>query len=112
MLTTSPSLTSHLSPSYNEPFIQLALLTVKEGQGDLAQPLLSKVRQCAESDQEPGCLTFRTSRGSKEEGKGDEFVVYEEYASREALTVHRGLEFSTKNHIVYLAPFHTSRFLK
>ncbi|SCV70183.1 BQ2448_1577 [Microbotryum intermedium] len=68
------------------------LTTVNEGQGDIAQPLLAKVRECAESDKEPGCLTFRTSRGSKEEGKGDEFMVYEEYASREALRTHRGLE--------------------
>ncbi|KAL5535003.1 hypothetical protein ACEPAF_3094 [Sanghuangporus sanghuang] len=62
--------------------ILLAEITVKPGKGDEMQHLMANSYNHSNSDDEPGCLTFRCAR------YGDTFVVFEEYADKAALAKH------------------------
>ena len=44
------------------------------GKGDEVQSHLAELRKASESDAEPGCLAYRTSRA------GETFFIFEEYA--------------------------------
>ncbi|KAL5495487.1 hypothetical protein ACEPAI_950 [Sanghuangporus weigelae] len=62
--------------------ILVAHLSAKPGKGDDLQRYLKAIHKFSNSDGEPGCLTFRTSR------YGDKFVVFEEYADKAAIAKH------------------------
>ncbi|KAF8596182.1 hypothetical protein BDV93DRAFT_548484 [Ceratobasidium sp. AG-I] len=57
-------------------------IQIKEGQGDAFEKEFRKVRECANSDKEPGCIEFRTSR------HGDRFLAFEQYENTDALKAH------------------------
>ncbi|EJD04186.1 uncharacterized protein FOMMEDRAFT_146208 [Fomitiporia mediterranea MF3/22] len=62
--------------------ILVAHLHSQPGKGDDLQRYLTAIHKFANSDREPGCLTFRTARS------GDTFVVFEEYTDKNAVSKH------------------------
>jgi len=66
--------------------ILVAHITAAPGKGDEVQALVSKLRDSAVSDAEPGVLVYRVSRYN------DEFVHFEEYESAKALETHQTLQ--------------------
>ncbi|KAG8740915.1 hypothetical protein FRC10_003574 [Ceratobasidium sp. 414] len=67
---------------FKGPFICHADIQIQEGKGDIFEAEFRKVRECANSDKEPGCIEFRTSRN------GDRFLAFEQYENLEALKTH------------------------
>jgi hypothetical protein len=49
-----------------------AQIEIKEGHADAFEQEFRKVRECANSDKEPGCIEFRVSR------HGNKFFVFEQ----------------------------------
>ncbi|KAL5534770.1 hypothetical protein ACEPAG_1234 [Sanghuangporus baumii] len=62
--------------------ILLAEITVKPGKMDVMQRLMANSHKHSNSDDEPGCLTYRSAR------YGDKAVFFEEYADEAALAKH------------------------
>ncbi|KAG9097333.1 hypothetical protein FRC07_010802 [Ceratobasidium sp. 392] len=67
---------------FKGPFICHADIQIQEGKGDIFETEFRKVRECANSDKEPGCIEFRTSRS------GDRFLAFEQYENLEAFKAH------------------------
>ena len=63
----------------------IAKVTAKEGRAEEMRELLKAVAK--ESAEEPGCLTYRPTRGTGDQSHV--FTIVEEYKSREDLTLHR-----------------------
>ncbi|KLO20587.1 hypothetical protein SCHPADRAFT_897856 [Schizopora paradoxa] len=70
---------------FSGEIILSATIKGKPGKGDEIAPLLSAIRAQSTSDDEPGCLTYRTCRF------GDVFMVFEKYKDTEAVKVHNAL---------------------
>ncbi|CEL54308.1 hypothetical protein RSOLAG1IB_06956 [Rhizoctonia solani AG-1 IB] len=64
------------------PFIVTADIKIKEGHADAFEQEFRKVRECANSDKEPGCIEFRVSR------HGNKFFVFEQYEDVASLRAH------------------------
>ncbi|KAL5495805.1 hypothetical protein ACEPAI_1269 [Sanghuangporus weigelae] len=62
--------------------ILLAEITVKSGKMEEMQRFMANSLKHSNSDDEPGCLTFRCAR------YGDKVVFFEEYADKAALAKH------------------------
>ncbi|CEL56148.1 hypothetical protein RSOLAG1IB_07601 [Rhizoctonia solani AG-1 IB] len=60
-----------------------ALFTVEEGHADEVAKALKSVQEYAQSDKEPGCLTYRVNRS------GNHFFMFEEYTNAAAIKEHR-----------------------
>ncbi|KAL5518750.1 hypothetical protein ACEPAH_433 [Sanghuangporus vaninii] len=67
---------------FSNKVVLVAHMRAKPGKGDDLQRYLTAIHKFSNSDREPGCLTFRTS---KFDGK---FVVFEEYANKAAVEKH------------------------
>ncbi|CAE7066642.1 unnamed protein product [Rhizoctonia solani] len=67
---------------FKGPFIVTADIEIKEGHADTFDREFRKVRECANSDKEPGCIEFRTSR------HGNKFFAFEQYEDAAALKAH------------------------
>ncbi|KAK7037260.1 hypothetical protein VNI00_011251 [Paramarasmius palmivorus] len=74
----------------NKKFIFIAYLTAADGKADEMQTLLADIRKFSNSNDEPGCLTYRTTRGVGEES--NKFIVIEEYADEKAFNFHMSCE--------------------
>ncbi|KAG8690097.1 hypothetical protein FRC11_013847 [Ceratobasidium sp. 423] len=74
-MATSPA-------GFKGPFIVTADIEIKEGHADTFDREFRKVRESANSDKEPGCIEFRTSR------HGNKFFAFEQYEDAAALKVH------------------------
>jgi hypothetical protein len=63
----------HSTPILPQPpnFV-CAQIEIKEGHADTFEQEFRKVRECANSDKEPGCIEFRTSR------HGNKFFAFEQ----------------------------------
>ncbi|CUA75243.1 hypothetical protein RSOLAG22IIIB_11606 [Rhizoctonia solani] len=64
------------------PFQLSAVIEIKEGHADTFDREYRKVRECANSDKEPGCIEFRTSR------HGNKFFTFKQYEDAAALKAH------------------------
>jgi len=67
--------------SFSGKFILVAKIEAKPGKADELQVALTHIRDHAKT-QEPDTLEFRVTRS------GDNFLIFEEYASRKALAIH------------------------
>ncbi|CCO37495.1 hypothetical protein BN14_11651 [Rhizoctonia solani AG-1 IB] len=74
-MATSPA-------GFKGPFIVTADFEVKEGHADTFEQEFRKVRECANSDKEPGCIEFRTSR------HGNKFLAFEQYEDAASFKAH------------------------
>ncbi|EEB90626.1 hypothetical protein MPER_11141 [Moniliophthora perniciosa FA553] len=74
----------------NKKFIFIAIVIAADGKADELQASLVDLRKFSNSDQEPGCLTYRTTRGVGEES--NKFTVIEEYADEKAYNFHMASE--------------------
>ncbi|KAF5350333.1 hypothetical protein D9758_012798 [Tetrapyrgos nigripes] len=67
----------------------VATLKIKPGKESRFEELVSKMREEANSDKEPGTLSYRTNRVLDKEGKPTgAYIVFEEYKGKDGLTAH------------------------
>ncbi|KAF5372151.1 hypothetical protein D9758_004999 [Tetrapyrgos nigripes] len=69
--------------------IAVATLQVKPGKEARFEELISNARDAANSDKEPGTLTYRTNREVDKSGKPTgKYLLFEEYAGKAGFTAH------------------------
>ncbi|WFD34892.1 hypothetical protein MCUN1_001736 [Malassezia cuniculi] len=76
------------APPAQGPFILVATIIAKDkAQADSVSEKLKTIAKLANSDTEPGTLTYRVTRSADEEGLT--FIIFEEYESNDAFEAHK-----------------------